>query len=47
MIFKGSVCSLFPDAVVTSIVKESLRSAKRGSLNVLAVYRSSNCPEQL
>ena len=36
-IFKGSVCYQFPEAVVTSIVKQSLRSTKRGSLHVLTV----------
>ena len=35
--FKGSECFLFPEAVVTSAAKESLRSTKRGSLQVLAV----------
>ena len=37
MIFKGSGCFKFPEAVVTSIVKESLRSTKHGSLQVLTV----------
>ena len=37
MIFKGSGCFQFPEAVVTSIVKESLRSTKCGSLQVLTV----------
>ena len=37
MIFKGSGCFQFPEAVVTSTVKESLRSTERGSLQVLAV----------
>ena len=37
MIFKGNGCFLFPEAVVTSTVKESLRSTKRGSLQVLPV----------
>ena len=34
MIFKGSQ---FPEAVVTSSTKESLRSTERGSLPVLAL----------
>ena len=37
IIFKGSGCFQFPEAVVTSTVKESLRSTKRGSLQVLTV----------
>ena len=37
MIFKGSGCFQFPEVVVTSTAKESLRSTKRGSLQVLAV----------
>ena len=37
MIFKGSGCFQFPEAVVTSTAIESLRSTKRGSLQVLAV----------
>ena len=37
MIFKGSGCFQFPEAVVTSTAKESLRSTKSGSLQVLAV----------
>ena len=37
MIFKGSGCFQFPEVVVTSTAKESLRSSKRGSLQVLAV----------
>ena len=37
MIFKGSRCFQFSEAVVTSTVKESLRSTERGSLQVLAV----------
>ena len=37
MIFKGSGCFQFPEIVVTSAVKESLRSTGRGSLQVLAV----------
>ena len=32
MIFKGSGCFQFPDVVVTSTAKESLRSTERGSL---------------
>ena len=37
LIFKGSGCFQFPEAVVTSTVKESLRSTNGGSLQVLAV----------
>ena len=37
MIFKGSWCFQFPEAVVTFIAKESLHSTERGSLQVLAV----------
>ena len=37
IIFKVSGCFQFPEAVVTSTAKESLRSAERGSLQVLAV----------
>ena len=37
IIFKGSGCFQFPEAVVTSTVKESLRSTKHGSLQVLTV----------
>ena len=37
MIFKGSGCFQFAEAVTTSTVKESLRSSERGSLQVLAV----------
>ena len=37
MIFKGSGCFQFPEAVVISTAKESLRSTKRGSIQVLAV----------
>ena len=37
MIFKESGCFQFPEAVVTFIAKESLRSTERGSLQVLAV----------
>ena len=37
MIFKGSGCFQFPEAVVTSTAKESLRSTERGSIQVLAV----------
>ena len=37
MIFTGSGCFQFPEAVVTSTAKESLRSTERGSLQVLAV----------
>ena len=38
MIFKGSGCFQFPEVVVTSTVKESLRSTEHGSLQVLAVF---------
>ena len=37
MIFKGSRCFQFPEVVVTSIAKESLRCTESGSLQVLAV----------
>ena len=37
MIFKESGCFQFPEAVISSTAKESLRSAERGSLQVLAV----------
>ena len=37
MIFKGSECVQFPEAVVTSTVKESLRSTEHGSIQFLAV----------
>ena len=37
MIFKGNGCFQFPEAVVTSTAKESLRSTESGSLQVLAV----------
>ena len=37
IILKGSRCFQFPEAVVTSTVRESLRSTERGSLQVLAV----------
>ena len=37
MIFKGSGCFQFPEAVVTSAAKESLRSTEHGSIQVLAV----------
>ena len=37
MIFKRSGCFQFPEAVVTSTAKESLRSTECGSLQVLAV----------
>ena len=36
MIFKRSGCFEFPEAVVTSTLKESLRSTERGSIQVLA-----------
>ena len=37
IVFKESRCFKFPEAVVTSTAKESLRSTERGSLQVLAV----------
>ena len=37
LIFKGCGCFQFPEAVVTSTVKESLRSTECCSLQVLAV----------
>ena len=37
MIFKGSGCFQFPEVVVTSTAKESLRSTEHGLLQVLAV----------
>ena len=37
MIFKGSGCVQFPEVVVTSTGKESLRSTECSSLQVLAV----------
>ena len=37
MIFKGSGCFQFPEAVVTSEAKESLCFTERGLLQVLAV----------
>ena len=37
MIFKGSGCFQFPEVVVTSTAKESLRCTERSSLQVLAV----------
>ena len=37
MIFKGSGCFQFPEAVVTLTGKESLSSTDHGSLQVLAV----------
>ena len=37
MIFKGSGCFQFPEAVVTSTAKESLRSTESSLLQVLAV----------
>ena len=37
MIFKESWYFQFPETVVTSTAKESLRSTERGSLQVLAV----------
>ena len=35
MIFKGSGCFQFPEVVITSTAKESLRCTERGSLQVL------------
>ena len=37
VIFKGSGCFQFPEAVVASTAKESLCSTERGSLQVLSV----------
>ena len=37
IIFKESGCFQFPEAVVSSTANESLRSTKRGSLQVFAV----------
>ena len=37
MIFKESGCFQFPEAVVSSTVKQSLRSTERGSIQLLAV----------
>ena len=37
MIFKESGCFQFPEVVVTSTAKESLRCTERDSLQVLAV----------
>ena len=37
MIFKGSGCFQFPEAVVTATAIESLRPTERGSLQVLTV----------
>ena len=37
IIFKGSGCFQFPEAVITSTVQESLCSTEHGSLQVLAV----------
>ena len=37
MIFKGSGCFQFPEAVITSTAKEILRSTERSSIQVLAV----------
>ena len=39
MIFKGSRCFQFPEAVVTSTTKESLRSTERGSVQLLTVLK--------
>ena len=39
MSFKGSGCSQFPEAIVTSTAKKSLRSTKCCSLQVLADYK--------
>ena len=35
IIFQGSGCCQFPEAVVTSTAKESVRSTVRGSVQVL------------
>ena len=47
MIFKGSVGFQFPEAVITSTAKESLRSTERVHYKFSLFYRSSNCGEQL
>ena len=38
IIFNGSGCFQFPEAVVTFTAKENLRSTKRGSLQALAIF---------
>ena len=43
MIFKGSGCFQFPEVVITSTAKESLRSTERGSLQFSLFYRSRKC----
>ena len=47
MIFKGSGCFQFPEAVVTSIVKESLAQPNAVHYKFSLFYRSSNCREHL
>ena len=44
-LFSREACAQFPEAAVTSTAKESLRSTKRGSLQVLAVLETAvyNC----
>ena len=37
IIINGSECFQFPEAVITSTAKESIRSTKHGSIQVLAV----------
>ena len=37
VIFKGSGCFQFPEAVITSTAKENLRSTERGLLQTIAV----------
>ena len=39
MIFKESGCFQFPEVVVSSTAKESLRSTGRGSLQILTVLQ--------
>ena len=36
-IFKGCGCFQFPEAAITSVAKESVRSTERGSLQPLTV----------
>ena len=44
IIIKESRCFQFPESVVTSMAKESLRSTKRGSIQVLAVLYEYKVP---
>ena len=43
MIFKESVCLQFPEAVVTSTAKESLRSERKPTLYRTWFTTSSHC----